>query len=202
MGQIPTLTVYSDFICPFCYIGKVNAERLRARIPDLHIRWRELELHPADQPDPDPAYLQRAQEAAADLAARYGIPMRAEVVTTLTSRSRNALLGLEHARDHGCADAYRDAVFRAYWQAARDIGDLTVLAELAADLGLDVQAFRRAVVTEAGGKRLQTTRAEALRLGLRGLPAFVAGDAMASGAQPVEVLERLVERSLDGVDRG
>ena len=195
MAEAPTLTVFSDFICPFCYIGKVQTERLQQRHPDLQVQWREIELHPETEPAPDPAYLEQAREAAAHLAERYAIPLRAEVVTTLTSPSHRALLGLEFARDADRADAYRDAVFEAYWQQARDIGDLAVLAAIATEVGLDEAAFRRAVEAEEGSERLQANRAEDRRIGLDGVPTFIAGPYKTSGAQPLELLERMLAQA-------
>lgn len=187
------LIVYSDFICPFCYLGKVNAERLQADHPELEIEWREFELHPEGQPDPRSPYMQQAQAAVVQLTQQYGIEMKPEVLTQVTSASRKALLGLEYAREQGREEAYRDAVFEAYWIKGRNIDDIDELGGIATDAGLDEQAFRAAVESGAYLSRLQEAMAEAHRQGIRGVPTYISGGYMLAGAQPVEKLRQLID---------
>lgn len=188
------LIVYSDFICPFCYIGKVNAERLQADHPELEIEWREFELHPEGQPDPLSPYMQQAQAAVVQLAQQYGIEMKPEVLTQVTSASRKALLGLEYAREQGREEAYRNAVFQAYWIEGHNIDDIDVLAGIAADAGLDEQAFRAAIESGAYLPRLQEAMEDAQQQGIRGVPTYISGSYMMAGAQPVDKLRQLIEQ--------
>ncbi|MDE2150228.1 MAG: DsbA family protein [Gammaproteobacteria bacterium] len=185
-------TIYSDFICPFCYVGKIHVERLRQAYPDLEIEWREFELHPHGQPDPASEYMRRAQTATIALARRYRIGMRPEVLTTVTSNSRKAMLGLAFAKAHGRADAYRDAVFAAYWIDAQDIGDLDVLVGIASKLGLERRVFRAAIEQELALPALRAAMDAARREGITGVPTFVYGEHRSVGAQPMELLRALI----------
>jgi predicted DsbA family dithiol-disulfide isomerase len=188
----PKLIIYSDFICPFCYIGKVNMERAKEAFPDLEIEWREFELHPEGQPDPNSPYMQQAYEAVKKLADQYDIDMKPEVLIQLTSDSHKALLGLVFAKDHGKEVEYREAVFRAYWKEGRDIGNLDVLTSIAREVGLNSEAFAREVEMETGLARLQEAREEAMAHGINGVPTFVYGDMKSVGAQPPEILKRMI----------
>lgn len=186
------LIVYSDFICPFCYIGKINAERLQAATPELEIEWREFELHPEGQPDPRSPYMQQAQAAVTRLARLYGIEIKPEVLTQVTSASRKALLGLEFAREYGKDEAYRDAVFKAYWVEGRDIGNIDVLVGVAADAGLDAGAFRKAIQSGTSLSKLRAAMDDAYRHGIRGVPTFLYDGLMVAGAQPVDRLQSMI----------
>ncbi|WCK52989.1 DsbA family oxidoreductase [Aneurinibacillus sp. Ricciae_BoGa-3] len=187
------LIVYSDFICPFCYIGKVNAERLSNKYPDLEIEWREFELHPEGQPDPNSSYMQQAQESLNRLAQKYDIQMKTDVLTTVTSESRKALMGLEFAKEYGKTNEYHEAVFKAYWVDGQDIGDLDVLVNIASTIGLDGEKFRTAIKQEVYLPQVLRSIEDARQLGVTGVPTFIYGEYMSVGAQPVSMLERLID---------
>lgn len=186
------LIVYSDFICPFCYIGKVNAEKVKEAFPDLEVEWREYELHSEGDPVPDRAYLEQAVQMVRNLADQYGIKMNPEVILEVTTSSRKALLGFLHAKEHGQGEAYRDAVFEAYWLQKRDIGDLAVLKEIAGEVGLDTEAFARDIEAETHLPQLKEEQKEAQARGISGVPTYIYGEMQTVGAQPPDVLKRMI----------
>lgn len=145
-----TLVIYSDLICPFCYLGKVNAERLKEANPDVTLEWREFELHLEGRLHPANPFLGQIREKVAQLAADYGVCIRPEALTEITDGQR-ALLGLQFARDCGDEETYPDEVFAAHWVKGRDIGDIEVLADIAADSGLDPMPFRPRFWQERAG---------------------------------------------------
>jgi predicted DsbA family dithiol-disulfide isomerase len=187
------LVIYSDFICPFCYIGKVNAERLAANHPDIEIEWKEFELHPEGQPDPNSPYMKHAQENVNRLAEKYGIEMKADVLTTVTSESRTAMMGLHFAKEHGKLEQYREAVFHAYWLEGKDIGNLDILSEIAAGLQMDADKFRSAMEQETYLPLVVTEIDEARQNEITGVPTYQYGRHMTMGAQSVERLERFIQ---------
>ena len=108
--------------------------------------------------------------------------------------SRAALIGAQFAAEQGKAQTYHDAVFRAYWQQAQSIDDVTVLTGLAQQVGLDPVLFRAALEDVHYEEQVEGDIAQAQTLGLNGVPALVFDSRyLVSGAQPYSVLSRVVE---------
>ena len=131
------------------------------------------------------------------LAERMGVEMKLPQVTP-QPRTRLAFEGLEFAKDHGAGQAWQTAVMRAFFQRSEDIGNAEVLTRLAAEAGLDGEAFRRAL--DAGTYSART--AELLRLAneeieVRGVPLFLIGDLALSGVQSKETLERVIAQQME-----
>jgi predicted DsbA family dithiol-disulfide isomerase len=109
--------------------------------------------------------------------------------------SRPALIGAKHAEAQGVGQAYHDAVFRAYWQQAADIGQRPLLADLAASLGLDRAAFLAALDDPALDAAVEADIAQAQAYGLSGVPALVFAERyLVVGAQPYPTLKQAVEQ--------
>ncbi|MGD6818588.1 DsbA family oxidoreductase [Metabacillus sp. 84] len=187
------LTIYSDFICPFCYIGKVNAERVQEMVPDLEIEWKEFELHPEGQPDPGSPYMKQAQDSVNHLAEKYGIDMKPDVLTTVTSDSRIAMMGLHYAEEKGKSAEYRNAVFHAYWIEGHDIGNLDVLGGVVSSLGMDESEFLEALRQEKYLPAVLEEIEHAHKIGVQGVPTYEYEGEMTMGAQSPERLKRFVE---------
>ena len=109
--------------------------------------------------------------------------------------SRAALIGAKVAEAQGKGAAYHDAVFRAYWQRANNIGLIDVLAEIAQHIGLAREAFLAALNDEAYEAQVEADIEQAYQYGLTGVPALIFDNRyLVSGAQPYEVLKQVVEK--------
>ncbi len=132
-----TISVFSDVICPWCYVGKRRLERALDRLGQREsttIEWLPFELNP-DMPAHGMAralYRARkfgAERAAqldaqmAELGAQEGIGFAFERMTR-TPSTRRAHMLIAAAAQHGRADPVVDALFRAYFEEGRDVGDL------------------------------------------------------------------------------
>ncbi len=165
--------------------------------PAIEIIWRAFELRPAPVPtlDPNGEYLQRAwRDSVYPLANRLGVTMR---LPPVQPRTRQAHQAAHWARSQGRFDDYHAAIFRAFFERGEDIGDTEILITLALDLELDGDSLRQALNTQEFEKSVLEDEREAEALGVRGVPAFVAGGradrrAALSGVQPVENLKKLV----------
>lgn len=146
---MPRLTVAHDFICPWCWVAWEQAKKLAVDFPTLELNWVGYELLPEgleytpSPPDPEAAKKPR-------IPGRFDLLLLAEGLTVPKrtrsySHSRRALEGVEFAKAAGKGDAYLGAVYHAYWEEDRDIADMAVLTEIAAQAGLDVDAFTRAL---------------------------------------------------------
>lgn len=140
-----SITVYSDYVCPFCLLAEARlSEAIGGR--DIRIEWRAFELRPDPVPTlrPEDPYLPAIWEQSVyPMAERLGVPIKLPSISP-QPRTAKAFELLEMAKDADKAHAYSMRVLRAFFQEDRDIGDPDVLIDLAADIGLDPDATRKA----------------------------------------------------------
>ncbi len=192
------LDIFHDLICPWCFIGKRRLERaLAARPrPALRIRWQPFQLNP-NMPKPGMdrhAYLAtkfggieraaQAYAAVADTAARDGLILSLDRIRrTPNTLDAHRLVRLVEART-GRTGAVVEALFCAYFQQGRDIGDLAVLAGIAGDCGVDPEEAAAWLSSEAEVAAVRTADAVARQIGIQAVPSFVFDRRFAlSGAQ-------------------
>ena len=133
------------------------------------------------------------RDAVYPLAERLGMRMR---LPPVQPRSRRAHEAAHWARTQGRFDDYNAAVFRAFFERGEDIGETGVLLELAQGLGLDVVALRAALEAREFEPGVLADERAAARLGVSGVPAFIADrHAAATGVQSLEALRRLLSRA-------
>lgn len=145
-----------------------------------------------------PEYRARIEAATPRLYAtareQYGLALSRG---PLGANSRPALVGAKYAEANGAGQAYHAAVFRAYWQQAADIGDLALLADLAAQAGLERAGFLAALDDPASNAAVDVDIAQAQAYGLSGVPAMVFAERyLVVGAQPYPLLRQAVEQVL------
>ena len=161
---------------------------------DIEIIWRAFELRPEPAPmiDPNSEYLRRAwSDSVAPLAERLGVTMRFPPVKP---RTRLAHEAAHWARTQGRFEDYHNEIFRAFFERGEDIGDAEVLFALAQQSGHDSHSLRKALNSHEFFASVLADEHEAARLGVSGVPAFIANrKAALSGVQPVENLRKLIE---------
>ena len=173
---------------------------MEAADPELTVTWRAFELRPepVEMLDPDGEYLTHAwRDHVYPLAARLGLPMQKPPIQP---RSRLAHEAAKWSATRGKAAEYHLALFRAFFQFGRDIGDRQVLLELAEELGLDRAELARALDDHRFTGAVLADEAEAQRLGIRAVPSFVADNRiLASGVQTADRLRELLARGPSGL---
>ena len=201
------LDIFSDPICPWCYIGKARLESALEQRPDhpFLIEWHPFMLNPAMPPagmdrlaymqakfgDADgilKAYLpiQQAAEAA-------GLPFHLERITR-TPATLDAHRLIHWAGLEGRQNAVVSALFRAYFAEGRDIGDAAVLSEVAGAARMDATMTARLLATDADAQDIRERDAMIRERGLGGVPGFLIGRKyVLTGAQPAEVWTRLID---------
>jgi predicted DsbA family dithiol-disulfide isomerase len=191
------VTVFTDIICPFCYVGHRRLARVREQVP-LAVTWRFLEIHPETPPDGMPVEMlgyppdlwSRMVMHLGNLAAEEGIALTERHITT---NSHKALLVAEAAKALGEArfEEVVERLFFAFFTEGRNIGRTEVLAKVAREAGLPEEVFERALIEPAFEELLRENRVEASRHRVRGVPAFVFGAdpaRLVSGAVPLSHL--------------
>ena len=187
------LEVFTDFVCPWCYLSVPRVKKLQQNF-DLDVHWTYFPLHPDTPLDGLPLkdlFAGRAFDLDA-AHARLKVLMDAEgLVFNQRTHTYNSRLAQELARGFD-QENLRDALYRAYFEDARNIGDLEVLVNIAASCGIPADAARRALLDRTFRDAVDTDWAQARRYGITGVPTFVAANQKLVGAHPYEVLERLV----------
>jgi predicted DsbA family dithiol-disulfide isomerase len=204
-----TIDLFSDIVCPWCFIGSTRLEQALAQLAGeveaevcYHPFFLDPELPPAGvslaeklrlKYGVEPQQLWGRVEAA---ARESGIELDLSLQTMIYPTDGAHTL-LRHAHAKGTQPALARALFHAYFQAARNIGNEAVLAEVASAHGFD-QA--EALELVSAPSELELTREEAIGAaqgGIRGVPFFIFDGRLAvSGAQSVEVLKAAIRQAL------
>ena len=204
------IDVWSDVVCPWCYLGKRRLEAAIEGLPfadDLEIRWRAFQLDPTATEQPadlraaidrkyGPGSFEGMSKRLGDLGAEVGIDYRFDLAQRVTSRPALELVAwVEAEYGHEAADALHDRLFRAYFTEGANIADTSALARWAAEVGADAALAAEALASGAGSDAVDADLAGARERQLTGVPAFVIEDRhVIPGAQDVETLRALLTR--------
>ena len=205
------IDIYSDTVCPWCYLGKRRFDVAVAARPHFEPRvtWRPFELNPdlpADGVD-RAAYLAARVGDAERVAAVHaelqrqgeasGIDFRFDLIRRMQNTRRSHLL-IAHAARSGLQAAVKERIMRAYFEEGSDVGDTEELVRLAAEVGLSERAARSALVLRSGQDGVIAAERHAGVLGITGVPTFVFdGQYTVSGAQDVGTLARIFDQVAD-----
>ncbi|NDV51764.1 MULTISPECIES: DsbA family protein [unclassified Salipiger] len=202
-----TLDIFSDPICPWCYIGKGLLDRALLAQPDhpFTIRWRPFMLNPempAGGMDRR-AYLEakfggkegavQAYMPIAERAAEAGLEIHLDKIAT-TPSTLDAHRLIHWAGVEGVQTAVVSSLFRAYFVEGRDIGEAEVLADVADSSGMDGSVVQRLLASDADRREIQEMDSSARGMGVQAVPTFVvAGQHAVPGAQPTELWLKVIE---------
>ena len=195
--------IWSDVVCPFCYIGKRRLEEALegfAHRDDVEVVWHSFQL--------DPGAPAIAEGRTVDkLAAKYGMTLEQAIAAQESLAANAATVGLEFnwqdtksgntldahrlihfAATRGQADAMKERLLRAFFTEGEQIGDRDVLVRLATEVGLRVDEVASVLESGRHTEDVQSDIAQAQAYGIRGVPFFVIdGKYGISGAQPTAV---------------
>jgi predicted DsbA family dithiol-disulfide isomerase len=193
------VTVFSDYICPFCYVGDARLDKLKEHF-DLDVDWSFFEIHPDNPAEGRPVSElgyppEQWRQMMANLEAMAAADGLELAPRSFTTNSHRALLLAEAAKDldEETFERLHKRLFTAYFAEQKNIGDEVVLREIARDSGVPDDAVNRALTHESYERRLQQQQARAEMLGIRGVPGFLFGKYFVSGAVPVETLMAAAE---------
>ncbi|MBC9987274.1 DsbA family oxidoreductase [Haloferax sp. AS1] len=201
-----TITVYSDYVCPFCYLGRQSLSQYQeTRDEELDIDWHPFDLR-SQKRRPDGSidfsvddgkgedYYEQAKQGVRRLQERYDVEMTLDLGTDVDSLPAQIVsYYLKGHADYETWLAFDESVFEALWQDGKDIGDEAVLVELAESVGIDGEEVASALDDETLRAEVRERFSEAQQHGVTGVPTFAYEGYAARGAVPPEQLERLVE---------
>jgi predicted DsbA family dithiol-disulfide isomerase len=211
MGAGMRIDIFSDTICPWCYLGKRRFELALAARPQYepHINWRPFELNP-DLPWEgveragylaakfgDSTHISESQAALVKHGEAVGLQFRFELIERLPNTRRSHLL-IAHAARHGLAGEVKERVMQAYFEEGCNIGEGEELVRLGVEAGLAEREARAAVVLREGQDGVVAAERHATVLGITGVPTFIFDRQYSvSGAQEVDTFVRIIDQVLD-----
>ena len=198
-GPLP-ITVYSDVICPWCYVGKRRLELALASADmpgPVQLTWRPFELNPDMPPEGIERQLYRARKFGAERSAELDRNMietgrEVGIAFAFDRQQRTPSTRLAHrliweAGLQGRQDDLVNRLFQAYFEEGRDIGSADVLASLAGEAGLEPASTTNALASEESLEAVVEMEQQGRRMGIEGVPFFILlGKYGVSGAQPPE----------------
>ena len=188
------LTIFSDYICPWCYVGQGVVEQLKAEYK-VDLEWRPFYLRPDTPPEglDMPDYILRArangsEERFHEIAKMHGMKF---VSTERFYNTRIAHEATEYAREHSKALEFHHVVFRKVYADGQDISKWEVLRSAAEEVGLDANDMQTVVDNGKYTAEVAEQVRYAQEIGVTGVPTYVINDRYAIvGAQPYEAFKR------------
>lgn len=195
------ITLFSDYVCPFCYVAWARVGPLEERL-GIKVQWKSYELHSAapeaglpsvlhHNGDPRTKHVARQPRSWADAA---GLTMH-DNVPYANSRLAHELNAF--AAEQGRGEAFRKSIFEAYFAQQRDIGEREVLLDVASDAGLDRAEAQRCLDERPMRDAVEAELAQSRALGITGVPTFQIGPFAIVGAQEVDSLAYVYRKAVE-----
>lgn len=205
------IEIWSDVLCPFCYIGKRKFEMALAQFPNkenVQIIWKSYQLAPNEKTQPD-------KNSNEHLAEKMGISveqakaMRSQIIphaqsvglqynmdNAVVANSFNAHRFTHFAKEYGKQSEAEEILFRSYFTDSKNIDDYPTLIQLGAEIGLDTALLKTALENGSYTNDVKADINEAQQIGVRGVPFFVFDRKQAiSGAQDPKTFLETLEKS-------
>lgn len=205
------IEIWSDVMCPFCYIGKRRFEEALQNFEhkdNVEIEWKSFQLNPDLKTDPDLNinqyladvkgwtldYAKQLNQQVTEMAAGVGLTYDFDKAVVANSFDAHRFAHL--AKKHGLGDEAEEMLFKAYFTEGKNIADQATLMELGIEMGLDEGEVKQILESGAYAGEVKEDIDEAQQLGVRGVPFFVFDRKYAvSGAQMVPVFTETLEKA-------
>jgi len=201
-----TVTIAHDYLCPWCWVGFFQAQKLREEFPQIKQVWQGYELLPEEfgplpTSDPHP----KAPDAPPSRFELFSVAEGAPVPEGRTIgivRTHFALEGAAYVQDKApeLFDAYNEAVYRAFWEHSEDISDLSILGRLAEGIGLGTDTFLAAVSSKAYYHQIVRFDDDAYAADITHVPTFLFRGERCAEA-PYTTIKELAQRYLVWYDK-
>jgi len=208
-----TVEVWSDIMCPFCYIGKRNYESALKQFEgseNIEIQWKSFQLDPtipeqndgkqniyeylAERKGMSYEHSAKMHENVTEIAKRAGLTYNFD--KAIVANSFNAHKMIQLAKTKGLGDEAEERLFYAYFTEGKDFGNTKTLVQLGTEIGLSEADIRMALNSEEYTAKVKADIEEARYLGVTGVPFFVFNRSYAvSGAQPSEAFLQTLNKS-------
>lgn len=203
--------IWSDVMCPFCYIGKrrfENALEQFAHKDKVEVVWKSFQLNPDMKTQPGKninQYLsevkgwsleqaQQANDHVTKMAKEVGLDYNMDKAVVANSFDAHRLVQL--AKTTGKGDAMEEQLFKAYFTEGKNTADHDTLVQLATAIGIDAETVKKVLDSDEYADAVDQDIYESQQIGVRGVPFFVLNDRYAvSGAQAVETFAGALDKA-------
>lgn len=205
------IEIWSDVMCPFCYIGKNNFEKALEKLPfkdEVEVEWKSFQLDPTldskqtintteyfkEKKGFPEAQAQQMIGQVVEMGKDAGIDFNFEKALITNTFLAHKLLHL--AKKHNKSNEMEEALFIAHFIDGKNVGDLETLISLTDSLGIDKEEAKQSLTSEEFDYDVNRDIMEARNNGVSGVPFFILnGKYAVSGAQPVEVFENALQQT-------
>lgn len=205
MPALPELkiTVFSDYICPFCYVGHHRLMRLKDTY-DLKINWCFIEIHPENSAEGEPTssldypseQWKQMMSNLKQVAAEENIPIAEHEFTT---NSKDAILLSEFCKSSGKATFYRlhEKLFTAFFVDNKNIGDRDVLTEIAKSCDIDEETIAAAWSDQQAQQNILNNFNLVHKYEIQSVPSFIFGDRVLTGVVEEKIMRSAAQELLN-----
>ena len=207
------IEIWSDIMCPFCYIGKRHFEKALSQLEHtdtIEIEWKSFQLDPTIPKKVEKISVYQYLADAKGISFSESKEMHDNVVQSaknvgLTYNYDNAIIAnsfdahrmIQFAKSQGLGNQLEEALFKAYFTDGKNIGDINDLLNIGVSIGLNKIELKAVLESEKFTNEVNTDISEAQEIGVRGVPFFVFDRKYAiSGAQPISVFIETLETVL------
>lgn len=203
--------IWSDIVCPFCYIGKRHYEKAIQELgfnEEIEVVWRSYQLDPTTKVDKSKkvnsyesfaekkgisvAQAKQMFDNVKQMAAKAGLNYNFDI--SVPANTKRAHLVLQKAKEKGLGDALKEQLLKAYFMEGKDVDDENTLIALGKTVGLTEAEVKTALTDATYNLKLQADLKQASEYGITGVPFFVVdGKYGISGAQPVDVFKQTLK---------
>ena len=207
--------IWSDVVCPFCYIGKRHFENALVQFSDkdkIEVEWKSYQLDPdyvynAEKPEGEIEYLsnrkgishQETEKLLANvtnMASKAGLDYNFDKAIVANTFDAHKIIQL--AKKKGMSDKAEERFFQAFFMLGENINEKSTLMKIAAEIGLTAEDTEDALMGDTYAYEVSNDIQEARHIGVGGVPFFVFDRKYAvSGAQPVESFLQTLEKSFE-----
>lgn len=205
------IEIWSDVVCPFCYIGKRKMEKALQKFPfkeKVEIEWKSFQLNPDQQTKPGVSTLEDlsqskgwSMEQTKQITSQVVGMAKGEGLTfdfdkAVVANTKNAHRLIHLAKEFGVQDAMKERLLKAYFTDGLNVDDTETLIQLGKEVGVPEEKIKLMLESNQYEEAVDQDSYESRQIGVRGVPFFVLDRKFGiSGAQPDEVFDQTLEKA-------
>ncbi len=205
------IEIWSDVVCPFCYIGKRKLEKALDKFPlkdQVEIEWKSFQLNPEEKTNPSINTLEHLAQSkgwsmdqtreitsnVVEMAKEQGLEFDFEKAKVANTKNAHRLI--HFAKQQGKGGEMKERLLKAYFSDGENVDDPNTLIKLGAEIGLNESEIKSMLASNQFDDAVDQDIYESRLIGVRGVPFFVLDRKFGiSGAQPDEVFEETIEKA-------
>jgi len=205
------IEIWSDVVCPFCYIGKRKLEKALDKFPlkdQVEIEWKSFQLNPEEKTNPSINTLEHLAQSkgwsmdqtkeitsnVVEMAKEHGLEFDFEKAKVANTKNAHRLIHFE--KKQGKGGEMKERLLKAYFSDGENVDDPNTLIKLGAEIGLNESEIKSMLASNQFDDAVDQDIYESRLIGVRGVPFFVLDRKFGiSGAQPDEVFEETLEKA-------